>query len=872
MTMRLSLIIDGQSKEAVVAVDKTVASLGALDSKAKATAASVNTAIKAAGKDVAATAALTEQGLKNMQYQFQDIAVGLSSGQSPFTVMTQQGSQLAQAFKSGTGPIEAIKALGVGLATFLTNPLNLSVVAIGLAASAVQFFFGLIKSSAKDTEKDLETHADLIKKIGDNYDTATGRAKNYAAYTVSMLAYFAKRDAEALRGDLKSSISTALSSTNLGIGAAGRSYGQSSQALKAAGPELESVVQLFLNSVRAGKPDVQSFADQVAKVSQNAEKNSALRVMADQILATIDPALQLRGKLEQAEDAAKGLTGNTHLLNNALGVGTDKVQKFTSAIKAIDIPQFNRDRQGVDYERSDRFARKSILDIIGASEGTDQGRGYNETLGYGKFTGGNVELITKNLNEILALQAKMLADPTNTFHSSALGRYQITSETIKDFMPKLGLTGLTIFSPAIQDKIALGIINELKGDKSKADGRWPSLKGVAPADFRAGLAADGSARSSVAQDISDVAAKKVEELAKAKEKAADIGSKWQAILRGEDGQLTGQLSVLGKSASAIAANRKEQELLNRAHALFGEHLSAQVIAQIKAEADAYGVAAGKVEDFKKKQEEQGVVAALVLKKQQQDLADYIQRLDERRALVRGFVSDFTSAELSGKSFFDSLKSSADNLLQSFIKLSENRFLDMLLGKQGTASTGILGQLVGSLFGGGTGASLHATGAAFAGGSQVSAFANGDVVTSPRYFPMAGGKTGLMGEAGPEAIMPLSRGFRVGVATARGETSLPLTRLSSGKLGVKAFADGGVVSGGGGLMGDAGSGSGGGIYLNIKNYSGEKATAKATRNRDGSVNIEAKIGEAINRHIGQGGADKVLHGRFTGLGRRTETYG
>lgn len=37
------------------------------------------------------------------------------------------------------------------------------------------------------------------------------------------------------------------------------------------------------------------------------------------------------------------------------------------------------------------------------------------------------------------------------------------------------------------------------------------------------------------------------------------------------------------------------------------------------------------------------------------------------------------------------------------------------------------------------------------------YANGGVVGSPTYFPMSGGRTGLMGEAGPEAIMPLKRG-------------------------------------------------------------------------------------------------------------------
>jgi phage-related minor tail protein len=36
------------------------------------------------------------------------------------------------------------------------------------------------------------------------------------------------------------------------------------------------------------------------------------------------------------------------------------------------------------------------------------------------------------------------------------------------------------------------------------------------------------------------------------------------------------------------------------------------------------------------------------------------------------------------------------------------------------------------------------------------FASGGVISSPTMFPMRGGM-GLMGEAGPEAIMPLRRG-------------------------------------------------------------------------------------------------------------------
>src|SRR6185369_16341236 len=51
---------------------------------------------------------------------------------------------------------------------------------------------------------------------------------------------------------------------------------------------------------------------------------------------------------------------------------------------------------------------------------------------------------------------------------------------------------------------------------------------------------------------------------------------------------------------------------------------------------------------------------------------------------------------------------------------------------------------------------------------VKKFAGGGIVNSPTVFPMANGM-GLMGEAGPEAIMPLQRGpgGRLGVSAHGG---------------------------------------------------------------------------------------------------------
>ncbi|WP_172295817.1 phage tail tape measure protein [Pseudoruegeria sp. HB172150] len=71
-----------------------------------------------------------------------------------------------------------------------------------------------------------------------------------------------------------------------------------------------------------------------------------------------------------------------------------------------------------------------------------------------------------------------------------------------------------------------------------------------------------------------------------------------------------------------------------------------------------------------------------------------------------------------------------------------------------------------------GGSLFEKGGAFTQG-RVVPFANGGVVSGPVSFPMRGGM-GLMGEAGPEAILPLARG-------------------ADGRLGVRSDAGGRPVS-------------------------------------------------------------------------------
>lgn len=128
------------------------------------------------------------------------------------------------------------------------------------------------------------------------------------------------------------------------------------------------------------------------------------------------------------------------------------------------------------------------------------------------------------------------------------------------------------------------------------------------------------------------------------------------------------------------------------------------------------------------------------------------------SIGRSLKRAFDGVVFDGMKLSDALKGVAENLSQTAYSVAMKPVQDAL---GGAIANGING-LVGGLFG-------FAKGGAFSQG-QVLPFAKGGIVSSPTTFPMRGA-TGLMGEAGPEAIMPLARGAdgRLGVQASGGRT-------------------------------------------------------------------------------------------------------
>ncbi len=891
MTMRVSLIIDGDPKGAKAAAEAVEATLRKLGVSAEQTQVKLNGLTPPAQpvQQFGQAVKLSAGELTNMQFQLQDMAIGLASGQSPFTVMMQQGSQMAQMFRSGTGVMGALKAVGGGVVQFITNPLNLAVLGFGVLAAAGAAAISEISSGWPSASDAIARHDDLVKRVGDSWDSNLAKLKAYAVDSRAILAFEAARESGKLRKSFQGAAGELAIAGGRNTGGA-RIAGVSETTIMASGSaELKAITTDFFNSVKAGKPDVLAFRDALAQLG-NTTPDEEVKKLVGAMLEQSRAAASLQQEMQQNKDLIDGLKGNTRAMNDALGTASDKVgglaQRIGELSRAASFAVAERGGLNAPWRTQassqNDFVGKTLLDLIATAEGTAQGRNYNETLGYGKFTGGNVDLVTMKISEVLDLQKRMLADPSNTFNSSAVGRYQITAETLRDFMPRLGLDGNTIFGPQVQDAIARAIINSTGGDVGKMQGRWEGLQKVTPGVIRNSYEADFEGRSGVASQVATVGEQdrieKLKEQESITKRITAENTRWKEVIANATAEERARTEAIGKSVGEQARLRMEEQLWQQARSTFGDRLEkdkklhADVTAAIREQAQAYGLLAQKkMEDAKFSQGRE------VMARQE------IEHLDQIRSVGGDILRNtFQQAEATG-TLKGAWNGALDSIKSKLLDLLESGLNDMLFGAKGSSSKGVLGGVaegLGSLIGGLFGSpGLYAKGAMFAGG--ITAFAAGasftnSIVDQPTFFRYGGNQLGVMGEAGEEAIVPL-KGGKVLAMTGKGQGSLPLMRMADGSLGVdmrgpKPFALGGSF---GSRNGFAGTGSGGGgeptVNLNVHNYGPEKVEAKASKGSNGGLNLDVVVGEMVNQHISKGGADQALGQRFA-VNKRMERHG
>jgi lambda family phage tail tape measure protein len=243
-------------------------------------------------------------------------------------------------------------------------------------------------------------------------------------------------------------------------------------------------------------------------------------------------------------------------------------------------------------------------------------------------------------------------------------------------------------------------------------------------------------------------------------------------------QLRVEIETVGMADAAAEKYRMQQELLASATDK-GRSVSEPMRKEIEKIADEYARLAEEVARARLQQDllfdrrqlgrsaiDQTVAATLRGAGLPEDLNSteaQMIRFNEQLAISKSMSMDFASTFISGlregQTILESFGNALNRIADKLIEMATDQLI-----------SGLFGNIMGAFGGGmmGTGG-LFANGAAFAGGNVIP-FARGGVVDRPTLFPMSAGRTGVMGEAGEEAIMPLRR-------------------LSTGRLGVEAVGGG-----------------------------------------------------------------------------------
>lgn len=445
--------------------------------------------------------------------------------------------------------------------------------------------------------------------------------------------------------------------------------------------------------------------------------------------------VDLRAQIGAATDDLVKLL--TRPMTGTMGFGprqiTSDYAAFTTAIENLRAsakngePDIRAFREAVTARMNADPTNKALQEVGGSLlTASDNANALTGRLGEAKGTlgafgetartaAGGVDVFAQSLRKLAEIGLPDLNDYDQAARAYSLSKSYATSREGRD----------DAYS-AYQD--ALGRLND-QANLPPTPRSKPNLMDYNPSTGRT-YASESRSASSKAQNEAERRAKAYQDLTRNSQQFIETQGR--------------EASAIGLTQEAAAKLRYEQELLNKAA---DQHI--ELTPKMTAELKSYAAQMAEAE-----------TATAKLK----DAYDFSKQT------FQGFFEDFRSGLANGEGFWKSFASAAGNALDSIaskmLELVTSKAFDAIIGMGagggGSAAGGIL-SMIASLFG-------FANGGVFSNG-HVTAFARGGIVTRPTIFPMARGM-GLMGEAGPEAVMPLRRGADGKLGVAAGGNAQP----------------------------------------------------------------------------------------------------
>lgn len=693
----------------------------------------------------------------NLTAQFNDIGVTLASGQSPFLIAIQQGTQISQIF-GGQG-VGAIMATLKGAFLSLLSPVSL--LTIGLIAGGGALVQWL--ASAGEAEPTADNLAKTISTLTQALDSYNAYIATSAKSTAELTKQFGEFAAgiqgfqEFLAGiELGKALDANLASID-------DLKGPLSQ-IAATNKELIAQEQ-YLAELRASGADAytQTIAeggvDQLRTQIEGAAKR--LGILPEEALRLYS-ALEEIGKSTALEDIASSALNAQAVLVELYGTGLQVPAPLRDAAKALD-----------EMAKSAAESVKATEDL--ASDVYDA------------------------LNGQEALNAA--ASGLSGYFSAALG-------PLTNIVNKL-FEGAQAASDLIRKQAALNYIQDNQPGGTGYLASQYAQYGAGRQAFDQGARESQYALPSTPRASRSGGAAKLDDFDTLVKQAEAAMTRLDVAIATVNEKVRAGLLTTAEGVGAVASAKKQA-----ADQLAG------LIPQIDAVSEAAGPkAAGQVEKWR---------AAL------QGLAGDIKTIstDMSKTLSDSFASSFADFITGSESAGDAFEAFGKTVIDQLAKIAADKF---------TAS--FITPLIDGLFG----SILPSAQGNVIAGSSVMAFAKGglaghsnSIVRRPTLF-------GLMGEAGPEAILPFKDG---GVLAHIGgvQTRLPLKRGAGGVLGVDVGNPfDAMLAGMSRRVGSSAApvAGGGSTVVNISTPAGTQAEV-SERNEGGSRVLDVMIREVQGR--------------------------
>lgn len=705
----------------------------------------------------------TAFAMRQVPMQFTDIVVSLQAGQSPMQVLLQQGGQLKDMF-GGVG--NAARALGGYLLTLIT-PLSLGATAVAALG------FAYYKGSQQVT-----SFQNAIINTGNIAGTSAGNMQTLAQSVANVTGQYgdANTAVQALVASGKISgdqLAQSLTGVLAGVKATGLEVDElAGRFADLANDPLKAIVKLNETENFLTLDIYKQIKSLIARGKHHDAANLAIKTYADTLQSRQAEVLDNLGGIEKGwREIAKVAS---FAWNQMLGVGRTATveEKITEAQAKLN--SINSSRFGFDANSPQEINAKNQALVA-------QAKVLNDLLKIKTTTDAKAAAQAKQAQQDKDAINKDILDSKNTKTNKP------KAETNSIFAAEMRDTAALILEVEKLDNVEKSRVQTLQEKLNAYSNLDPKLKEYLQTQIDIAATAEQRLLFDKLQQQSDDAALQALEEQSAAEQAI-IEQKNKSF---ED--LTNQYLQANEDANAqliVKDKDRARAQLDIEHERAQQRIAMLMLEQEQVEALL---------------EQENALYETKLKEIDQQAN---KTSDTSRQLGLQFRSAFEDAVIAGNKFSDVLEGIGQDLIRLALRKNVTEPIFEALGNFD----------FGSIF------TANATGGVYA-GAGINAYSN-SVVSKPTIFPFAKG-TGLMGEAGPEAILPLTR---VG-----------------GDLGVKAM--------------------GGGVNLEV-NVINAPSQPKVSQSRDesGKVNLEIMF-DAAEMHIAKnvsnskGSMFDVLSGKF-----------